>query len=95
MLPNLHHVATSVLLKLAIQLAVVVGAPNTSDGAEILHGEPTDKPHPRPESEVKDGRLERFSCRFRNSFFDKLPRPEDSEVTLSVFESSCHLLLPV
>jgi len=25
----------------------------------------------------------------------KVPRPRDSEVTFSVFESSCHLLLPV
>jgi len=25
----------------------------------------------------------------------KLPRPGDSEVTFAVFESSCHLLLPV
>jgi len=24
-----------------------------------------------------------------------VPRSEDSEVTISVFESSCHLLLPV
>jgi len=31
---------------------------------------------------------------FRYSFV-KVPRPEDSEVTFSVFESSCHLLLPV
>jgi len=27
--------------------------------------------------------------------FVKVPRPGDSEVTFSVFESSCHLLLPV
>jgi len=27
--------------------------------------------------------------------FVKVPRPEDSEVTFSVFKSSCHLLLPV
>jgi len=27
--------------------------------------------------------------------FAKLPRPGVSEVTFSVFESSCHLLLPV
>jgi len=27
--------------------------------------------------------------------FVKAPRPGDSEVTYSVFESSCHLLLPV
>jgi len=27
--------------------------------------------------------------------FAKVPRPEDSEVTFPVFESSCHLLLPV
>jgi len=27
--------------------------------------------------------------------FARLPRPEDSEVTFTVFESSCHLLLPV
>jgi len=26
--------------------------------------------------------------------FVKLPRPGDSEKTFSVFESSCHLLLP-
>jgi len=25
----------------------------------------------------------------------EVPRPGDSEVTFSVFESSCHLLLPV
>jgi len=25
----------------------------------------------------------------------RMPRPGDSEVTISVFESSCHLLLPV
>jgi len=25
----------------------------------------------------------------------KVPRPRDSEVTISVFESSCNLLLPV
>jgi len=25
----------------------------------------------------------------------KVPRPRDSEVTFSAFESSCHLLLPV
>jgi len=27
--------------------------------------------------------------------FDKVPRPGDSAVTFEVFESSCHLLLPV
>jgi len=27
--------------------------------------------------------------------FVKIPRPEDSEVTFLVFDSSCHLLLPV
>jgi len=27
--------------------------------------------------------------------FVKVPQPGDSEVTFSVFESSCHLLLPV
>jgi len=27
--------------------------------------------------------------------FVKVPRPGDSEVTFAVFESSCHLLLPV
>jgi len=27
--------------------------------------------------------------------FVKVPRPGDSEVTFSVFESNCHLLLPV
>jgi len=27
--------------------------------------------------------------------FPKIPRPGDSEVTFAVFESSCHLLLPV
>jgi len=27
--------------------------------------------------------------------FVKVPRPGDSEDTFSVFESSCHLLLPV
>jgi len=27
--------------------------------------------------------------------FVKVPRPGDSEVTFLVFESSCHLLLPV
>jgi len=27
--------------------------------------------------------------------FVKVPRPGDSEVTFSVFKSSCHLLLPV
>jgi len=27
--------------------------------------------------------------------FVKVPRPEDSEGTFSVFELSCHLLLPV
>jgi len=27
--------------------------------------------------------------------FAKVPRPGDSEVTFSVFASSCHLLLPV
>jgi len=27
--------------------------------------------------------------------FVKVPRPGDGEVTSSVFESSCHLLLPV
>jgi len=27
--------------------------------------------------------------------FVKVPRPGDSEVTFSVFESSCHMLLPV
>jgi len=27
--------------------------------------------------------------------FVKVPQPENSKVTLSVFESSCHLLLPV
>jgi len=27
--------------------------------------------------------------------FVKVPRPEDSEVICSVFDSSCHLLLPV
>jgi len=35
------------------------------------------------------------SGRFRYSFFVKVPRPGDSEVTFSVFESSYHLLLPV
>jgi len=27
--------------------------------------------------------------------FTKLPRPGDSEMTFAVFESGCHLLLPV
>jgi len=27
--------------------------------------------------------------------FDKVTRPGDSEGTISVFESNCHLLLPV
>jgi len=27
--------------------------------------------------------------------FEKLPRPGDSKVNFSAFESSCHLLLPV
>jgi len=27
--------------------------------------------------------------------FVKVPQPKDSKVTFSVFESSCHLLLPV
>jgi len=36
-------------------------------------------------------KLKRIFC----SFISKLPRPEDSEVTFVVFESSCHLLLPV
>jgi len=27
--------------------------------------------------------------------FVKMPRPGDSEMTFAVFESSCHLLLPV
>jgi len=30
-----------------------------------------------------------------NHLFLKVPRPGDSEVTFSVFESSCYLLLPV
>jgi len=34
-----------------------------------------------------------FVCFAR--LFAKLPRPADSEVTIAVFESSCHLLLPV
>jgi len=33
-------------------------------------------------------------CSFAR-LFAKLPRPGDCEVTFSVFESSCHLLLPV
>jgi len=28
-------------------------------------------------------------------YFVKVPRPGDSEVIFSIFESSCHLLLPV
>jgi len=27
--------------------------------------------------------------------FVKVPRPRDSEMTFSIFESSCHLFLPV
>jgi len=35
-------------------------------------------------------------CRGLGShLFVKVPRPGDSEVTFVVFESSCHLLLPV
>jgi len=30
-----------------------------------------------------------------SDLFVKVPQPRDSEVTFSVFESSCHLLLPV
>jgi len=30
-----------------------------------------------------------------NHLFVKVPRPEDGEGTFLVFESSCHLLLPV
>jgi len=30
-----------------------------------------------------------------SNLFVKVPRPGYSEVTFSVFESSCHLLLPV
>jgi len=33
--------------------------------------------------------------RFSTHLFVKVPRPENSEVTFSVFESRCHLLLPV
>jgi len=33
--------------------------------------------------------------RLVNHLFVKVPRPGDSEGTISVFESSCHLLLPV
>jgi len=33
-------------------------------------------------------------CSFAR-LFAKLSRPGDSEVTFSVFESSCHLLLPI
>jgi len=32
---------------------------------------------------------------FVKNLFVKVPRPGDSEGTLSVFELSCHLLLPV
>jgi len=35
----------------------------------------------------------RFRC-LPTHLFVKVPRPGDSEVTISVFESSCHLLLP-
>jgi len=34
------------------------------------------------------------ACSFAR-LFAKLPRPGDSEVIFSVFESNCHLLLPV
>jgi len=37
----------------------------------------------------------RVFFRFRDSFICQGPRPGDSERTFSVFESSCHLLLPV
>jgi len=33
--------------------------------------------------------------RLSTHLFVKVPRPGDSEVTFSVFESSCHLLLQV
>jgi len=33
--------------------------------------------------------------RFKYSFFVKVPRPGNSKDTFSVFESGCHLLLPV
>jgi len=37
-----------------------------------------------------------FSCLgLGTHLFVKVPRPGDSEVTYSVFESSCRLLLPV
>jgi len=34
-------------------------------------------------------------CGLGTHLFVKVPRPGDSEVTFSLFESSCHLLLPV
>jgi len=46
-----------------------------------------------------DGSLEIFSKRNEglgtHLLFVKVPRPGDSEVTFSLFESSCHMLLPV
>jgi len=33
--------------------------------------------------------------RFRYYLFVKVPRPGDNEGTFAVFESNCHLLLPV
>jgi len=37
----------------------------------------------------------RFIISLGTLLFVKVPRPGDSEVTFTVFESNCHLLLPV
>jgi len=39
--------------------------------------------------------LYRFRFKYGTHLFVKVPRPGDSDVTFSVFELSCHLLLPV
>jgi len=53
-----------------------------------------------PPHEVDRNYLDRTILRILRSrlgphLFVKVPQPEDSEVTFAVFESSCHLLLPV
>jgi len=39
--------------------------------------------------------LQRYVVGLGNHLFVRVRRPGDSEGTFSVFESSCHLLLPV
>jgi len=45
-----------------------------------------------PGKDLLSSKPKSWSCFY---VFAKVPRPGDSEVTFAVFESSCHLLLPV